>query len=228
MSLWIVAVVGLAGAAAVGLARAFARRRQPKNVAVPIFLRGGEGEPGALPDGHLLLPPSESMARKRGSLALFPFQLGDVMTRPNGESAWLSSVAILFEDGPVAALYVAPDTDADAYVFVRVAPKRQVFWLAGQSMEEARAHGLLVSGEPPSRLPWPAPLERVRRYSAGVELLGASAPDFPPRVTCAEYTDGVGRRALLLVDGERAWLYVGESLENEALNVLGPGTATDE
>ena len=120
-------IAGASGAVAVG--RWLGRRREG-----PVEAETETKPPATEGDGEddakkAKKPVKRTAEGPQGHLEGFPCQLGDVVMRMTGEEAWLAGGLVLCEEGPVAALFVAPDAGHDCAIYVRPQPREAVFWL---------------------------------------------------------------------------------------------------
>lgn len=153
----------------------------------------------------------------------FPCQLGDVIMRLTGEEAWLAGGLVLCEEGPVAALFVAPDAGHDCAIYVRPQPREAVYWLAPLD-----PGSVLVGGEPPTSVEHDGiRFDRVRRLPLRPRRIGVGAPDLGDAIVLAEYASA-GSERLLVMKGTIgvSHAYRGEELERSTYEVIASGKAT--
>jgi hypothetical protein len=153
----------------------------------------------------------------------FPCQLGDVLMRITGEEAWLAGGLVLSEEGPVAALFVAPEAGHDIAIYVRPQPREAVYW-----MEPLDPSAVLVGGEPPSSVEHGGiRFDRVRRLPLRPKRIGVGAPDVGDAVVLAEYASAGSERLLVMrsnLGTSRA--FRGEELEPSSFEVIASGKST--
>jgi hypothetical protein len=156
-------------------------------------------------------------------LAGFVCKLGDVIVRRvEGDDAWLAGALVFSEEQPVAALFIAPDTDGGRAVLVPGPSQSTLTWLG--PLEAAR---LQVAGEPPRALEHAGThFERTRRLPVRVQRLGEGAPQIGVTAIVAEYAGRGPERLVVVVgvDGALAWR--GVSLTEEEYDVLPGGAST--
>ena len=208
-------VAGTGGAVALG--RWLSRRRE------------STGEPEAA--GAAAAPVGESPGSKstrtiegpHAHLEGFPCQLGDVVLRLTGEEAWLAGGLVLWEDTPVAALFVAPDAGHDCAIYVRPRPREALFW-----MEPLDPAAVLVAGEPPSSVEQGGiRFDRVRRLPLRPRRIGLGAPDVGDAVVLAEYASAGSERLLVMRSTSgSSHAYRGEELEVSSYEVIASGKST--
>ena len=153
----------------------------------------------------------------------FPCQLGDVVMRLTGEEAWLAGGLVLCEEGPVAALFVAPDAGHDCALYVRPQPREAIFWLCPLDPS-----AVLVGGEPPSSVEHGGiRFDRVRRLPLRPRRIGVGAPDLGDSLILAEYSSA-GSERLLVMKGSTgvSQAYRGEELEQSTYEVIASGKST--
>lgn len=153
----------------------------------------------------------------------FPCQLGDVVMRLTGEEAWLAGGLVLCEEGPVAALFVAPDAGHDCALYVRPQPREAIFWLCPLDPS-----AVLVGGEPPSSVEHGGiRFDRVRRLPLRPRRIGVGAPDLGDSLILAEYASA-GSERLLVMKGSLgvSQAYRGEELERSTYEVIASGKST--
>jgi len=156
------------------------------------------------------------------SLEGFPCQLGDVLTRPGGDEAWLAGAVVFSEDVPVAVLFIAPDAGHDRAIYVRREPDAPYFWL--RPVEDK---SLVAAAEPPSALEHAGVrFERKRRLPLRAKRIGTGAPDLGEEVLVAEYGSPGTERMVVVQHGGRARAFHGDMLEPNMIDVLPSGKST--
>lgn len=168
-------------------------------------------------------PAKRTIEGPHAHLEGFPCQLGDVLMRLTGEEAWLAGGLVLSEEGPVAALFVAPEAGQDCVIYVRPPPREAVFWMAPLD-----PGAVLVGGEPPSSVEHRGiRFERERRLPLRPKRIGVGAPDVGDAVVLAEYTSA-GRERLLVMRSTTgvSHAYRGEELEISSYEVIPSGKST--
>ena len=157
----------------------------------------------------------------------FPCQLGDVILRLTGEEAWLAGGLVLCEEGPVAALFVAPDAGHDCAIYVRPQPREAVYW-----MQPLDPGAVLVGGEPPSSVEHGGiRFDRARRLPLRPRRIGVGAPDVGDAVVLAEYASAGSERLLVMRSTSGvSRAYRGEELDASSYEVIpsGRGTLDDD
>jgi hypothetical protein len=184
---------------------------------------GGETTAGAAPKPETKKSPRRTAEGPQAHLEGFPCQLGDVLMRLTGEEAWLAGGLVLSEEGPVAALFVAPDAVRDCAIYVRPPPREAVFW-----MTPLDPGAVLVGGEPPSSVEHGGiRFDRVRRLPLRPKRIGVGAPDVGDAVVLAEYASAGAERLLVMrsTAGD-ARAYRGEELEPSSYEVIASGRST--
>jgi hypothetical protein len=168
-------------------------------------------------------PAKRALEGPHAHLEGFPCQLGDVLMRLTGEEAWLAGGLVLSEEGPVAALFVAPDAGHDCAIYVRPQPREAVFW-----MEPLDPGAVLVGGEPPSSVEHRGiRFERVRRLPLRPKRIGIGAPDVGDAVVLAEYASAGSERLLVMRSTTGvSHAYRGEELEVSSYEVIASGKST--
>jgi hypothetical protein len=153
----------------------------------------------------------------------FPCQLGDVLLRLTGEEAWLAGGLVLCEEGPVAALFVAPDAVHDCAIYVRPQPREAVFW-----MQPLDPGAVLVGGEPPSSVEHGGiRFDRARRLPLRPRRIGVGAPDVGDAVVLAEYASAGSERLLVMRSTTgTSYAYRGEELDPASYEVIPSGRST--
>jgi hypothetical protein len=227
-------IAGTSGAVAVG--RWLSRRQTGATEPQPAGGDGTTGDTRDAKDGDA--PPSASAdpakkaTKKPAKRALegphahlegFPCQLGDVLMRLTGEEAWLAGALVLSEEGPVAALFVAPDAGHDCAIYVRPQPREAVFWMAPLD-----PGAVLVGGEPPSSVEHAGiRFDRVRRLPLRPKRIGVGAPDVGDAVVLAEYASAGSERLLVMRSTTGvSHAYRGEELEISSYEVIASGRST--
>lgn len=163
-------------------------------------------------------------ARDTTSLEGFPCQLGDVLTRPGGDEAWLAGAIVFAEDVPVAVLFIAPDAGHDRAIYVRREADAPFFWL-----KPVDSKTLMSSSEPPSALEHEGVrFERRRRLPLRAKRIGTGAPDVGDEVLVAEYGSPGTERMIVVQHAGRARVFHGDMLEASMIDVLPSGKATLE
>ena len=172
-------------------------------------------------------PPKEVSAVKdppkdATSLEGFPCQLGDVLTRPGGDEAWLAGAVVFSEDVAVSVLFIAPDAGHDRAIYVRREPDAPYFWL-----KPVDDKALASSAEPPSALEHEGVrFERRRRLPLRAKRIGTGAPDVGEEVLVAEYGSPGTERMLVVHHAGRARAFHGDMLEASMIDVLPSGKST--
>ena len=177
-------------------------------------------------------PPRDDAAKKparrtaegpQAHLEGFPCQLGDVLMRLTGEEAWLAGGIVLSEEGPVAALFVAPDAGHDCAIYARPQPREAVFWL-----EPLDPGAVLVGGEPPTSVEHGGiRFDRVRRLPLRPKRIGVGAPDVGDAVVLAEYSSAGSERLLVMRSASGAsHAFRGVELEPSSYEVIASGRST--
>lgn len=158
------------------------------------------------------------------SLDGFPCQLGDVLTRPGGDEAWLAGAVVFSEDVPVSVLFIAPDAGHDRAIYVRKEPESPYFWL--KPVEEK---SLVAAAEPPSAIEHRGVrFERRRRLPLRAKRIGTGAPDLGEEVLVAEYGSPGTERMVVVQHGGRSRAFHGDMLEPGIVDVLPSGKSTLE
>jgi hypothetical protein len=155
--------------------------------------------------------------------ASFPCKLGDVVVRfAEGDEAWLAGAMLLEEEGPVAALFVAPEAGGDRAVFVRDAVGAGMTWLA----PIARG-ALAVPREPPHALEHEGVrYERARRLPVRVSRVGSGVPTVGDRAIVAEYAGPANLRLLVVAGTAETLAWKGVALTEGEYDVLPGGKET--
>jgi hypothetical protein len=162
--------------------------------------------------------PEEGTRAERDSPAVFPFGLGDVVVRTmERDEAWLAGGLVFEEEGPVAALFVAPEAGGDRALFVREGADG-LTWLGALA-----AADVAWKGEPPHAIEQGGVrFERVRRLPVRVRRIGTGAPNAGGRAIVAEYS-GPGAERIVVVAGDGQTLaWIGVAVGREGYEVL-PG-----
>jgi hypothetical protein len=178
---------------------------------------GPQSKPGE-PD------PIESPPATSGDLtAALPCHLGDVVVRTaEHDEAWLAAAIVFEEQGPIGALFVAPEAGADRAVFAREGTDT-ILWLAALGAQTT------LGGEPPSTFEHAGVhYQRIRRLPVRAVRRGAGAPSVGERAIVAEYDAPSDARLLIVVGSEQALAWVGVALEKSDYDVLPGGKATLE
>ena len=90
-------------------------------------------------------PSAAAAALSEGdSLDGFPCHLGDVLTRPGGDEAWLAGGVVFSEDVPVAVLFIAPDAGHDRAIYVRREPEAAFLWMKPVGSSNQRSMTFIV------------------------------------------------------------------------------------
>jgi len=167
--------------------------------------------------------PRRTAEGAQAHLEGFPCQLGDVLMRLTGEEAWLAGGLVLSEEGPVAALFVAPDAGHDCAIYARPAPREAIFWL-----EPLDPGAVLVGGEPPTSVEHGGiRFDRVRRLPLRPKRIGVGAPDVGDAVVLAEYASAGSERLLVMRSTTGAsHAFRGVELEPSSYEVIASGRAT--
>lgn len=155
----------------------------------------------------------------------FPCKLGDVVVRfAEGDEAWLAGAMLFEEDGPVAALFVAPEAGGDRAVFVRDAVGAGMTWLA----PVARG-ALAVPREPPHALEHEGVrYERARRLPVRVSRVGSGVPTVGDTAIVAEYAGPANLRLLVVAGTAETLAWKGAALTEGEYDVLPGGKETLE
>ena len=186
---------------------------------------GGEGPPpAAAPAAAPAAPGPPAPSPTSDALEGFPCQLGDVLTRPGGDEAWLAGGLVLSEDVPVAVLFIAPDAGHDRAIYARRETDAPFLWLKPVDP------GALVSlAEPPSSIEHEGVrFERRRRLPLSARRIGTGAPDVGSSVIVAEYASPGTERMLVVQHDGRARVWHGDMLEPGMVDVLPSGRSTFE
>jgi hypothetical protein len=168
-------------------------------------------------------PAARKIEGPQGHLEGFPCQLGDVLLRLTGEEAWLAGGLVLSEEGPVAALFVAPDAGHDCAIYARPRPREAICW-----MEPLDPGAVLVGGEPPNAVEHGGiRFDRVRRLPLRPKRIGVGAPDAGDALILAEYASaGSERLVVMKCTSGASFAYRGEELEASTYEVIPSGRAT--
>jgi hypothetical protein len=168
-------------------------------------------------------PAARKVEGPHAHLEGFPCQLGDVLLRLTGEEAWLAGGLVLSEEGPVAALFVAPDAGHDCAIYARPRPREAIYW-----MEPLDPGAVLVGGEPPNAVEQGGiRFDRVRRLPLRPKRIGVGAPDAGDAVILAEYASaGSERLVVMKCTSGASFAYRGEELEASTYEVIPSGRAT--
>ncbi|HRH01209.1 MAG TPA: hypothetical protein PLR99_33460 [Polyangiaceae bacterium] len=154
----------------------------------------------------------------------FPCQLGDVLTRPGGDEAWLAGALVLSEDVPVAVLFIAPDAGHDRAIYTRREADAPFLWL-----KPVDAGDLVSLAEPPSSIEHEGVrFERRRRLPLSARRIGTGAPDVGASVIVAEYASPGTERMLVMQHEGRSRVWHGDMLEPGMVDVLPSGRSTLE
>ena len=173
------------------------------------------------------VPATPAVVRRaetsQGHLVGFPCQLGDVVMRLTGEEAWLAGGVVFSEEGPVAALFVAPEAVHDCTIYARPAPREALYWMAALD-----PGAVLVGGEPPTSVEHGGiRFERVRRLPLRPKRIGVGAPDVGDALVLAEYSSAGSERLLVLKSSSgTSFAYRGEELEPSSYEVIASGRST--
>jgi hypothetical protein len=170
-------------------------------------------------------PELEAGHTRRDEPSSFPCRLGDVVVRlAEGDEAWLAGAMMLEEDGPVAALFVAPEAGGDRAVFVRDAVGAGMTWLA------PLARGALaVTREPPHALEHEGVrYERARRLPVRVSRVGSGVPTVGDHAIVAEYAGPANLRLLVVAGTSETLAWKGVTLKEGEYDVLPGGKDTLE
>lgn len=216
-------IAGSSGAVAVG--RWLSRRQEVTKHAKPETesTADAEARARAANDAEAKKPTKRTAEGPQAHLEGFPCQLGDVLLRLTGEEAWLAGGLVLSEEGPVAALFVAPDAVHDRAIYVRPQPREAVYW-----MVPLDPGAVLVGGEPPSSVEHGGiRFDRVRRLPLRPKRIGVGAPDVGDAVILAEYASAGSERLLVMRSTSGvARAYRGEELEPSSFEVIASGRST--
>ena len=221
-------VVAGASGAAVAVGRWFARRRngaiEPKPAEVEVegsapAVAAKKGEEGTTTKK----PVKRTAEGPQAHLEGFPCQLGDVLMRLTGEEAWLAGGIVLSEEGPVAALFVAPSAGHDWAIYVRPQPREAIFWL-----EPLDPGAVLVGGEPPTSVEQGGiRFDRVRRLPLRPKRIGTGAPDLGDALVLAEYASAGSERLIVMRSTSGAsHAFRGVELEPSSYEVIASGRST--
>jgi len=174
-------------------------------------IRGRTAAPG---------PDREAPALGHEVPSRFPCALGDVVIRfAEGDEAWLGGAMMLEEDGPVAALFVAPEAGGDRAVFVRDAAGAGMTWLAPIAQG-----ALAVPREPPHALDHEGiRYERARRLPVRVSRVGVGVPTVGDSAIVAEYAGPANLRLLVVAGTAQTLAWKGVALMEGEYDVL-PGS----
>jgi hypothetical protein len=215
-------IAGPSGAVAVG--RWLSRRREGASETKPEGAGGTDGTAdGSRKESDSGTAPKRTAEGPHAHLEGFPCQLGDVVIRVTGEEAWLAGGLVLCEEGPVAALFVAPDARSDCALYVRPRPRESVFW-----MKPLDAGAVLVGGEPPSSVEHGGiRFDRVRRLPLRPRRIGVGAPVLGDALILAEDAS-VGAERLIVMRGTSgtSCAFRGEELEPGSYEVIASGRST--
>jgi hypothetical protein len=167
-------------------------------------------------------PPPEAKPSGADSLRSFPCRLGDVVVRTaERDEAWLAGALIFEEEGPVAALFVAPEAGADRALFARDG-EETLTWLSPLPIAE-----LALTADPPHVLEHKGlRFERVRRLPVRVARVGSGAPSVGERAVVAEYAGPGAERIVVVAGNERTLAWTGAMLRPSEYDVLPGGKAT--
>lgn len=166
--------------------------------------------------------PAVKKADPSISLDGFPCQLGDVVTRPGGDEAWLAGGIVFSEDVAVSVLFIAPDAGHDRAIYVRKEADSPYFWL-----KPVDAKSLVSASEPPSALEHEGVrFERKRRLPLRARRIGSGAPDVGDEVLVAEYGSPGTERMLVVQHAGHARVWHGDMLESSMIDVLPSGKST--
>ncbi|MGO9837241.1 MAG: hypothetical protein ACLP1X_23850 [Polyangiaceae bacterium] len=117
--------------------------------------------------------------------------------------AWLAGALVLSEQGPVAALFIAPEVGGDQALYVEARARSTVTWLT------PLAEGALAIGvEPPHTIEYGGNrFARRRRLPVGVLRVGEHVPAFDGNAIVAEYAGPGAQRIVVLIGrcGTLAW-----------------------
>lgn len=216
-------VAGASGAVAVG--RWLSRRRESTVETKP---DGDSAPPADATTPAAAAPPPKKPVKRTAEgphahLEGFPCQLGDVLMRLTGEEAWLAGGLVLSEEGPVAALFVAPDAGHDCAIYARPQPREAIFWLAPLD-----PGAVLVGGEPPTSVEHEGiRFDRVRRLPLRPRRIGVGAPDVGDAVVLAEYASAGAERLLVMRSSSgTSHAFRGVELEPSSYEVIASGRST--
>lgn len=164
-------------------------------------------------------PPASSVDATAG----LPCQLGDVVVRTaEHDEAWLAAAIVFEEQGPIGALFVAPEAGVDRAVFAREGTDT-ILWLAALGPQAA------LGAEPPSTFEHgDVHYQRIRRLPVRAVRRGAGAPSVGDRAIVAEYDAPTDARLLIVAGSERVLAWAGVALEKSDYDVLPSGKATLE
>jgi hypothetical protein len=168
----------------------------------------------------LPMPPAGQPAPTR-----FPCQLGDVVVRlAEGDEAWLAGAMMLEEEGPVAALFVAPEAGGDRAIFVRDAVGAGMIWLA-----PIDRGALMVTPEPQHTLEHEGVrYERARRLPVRVARVGSGVPFVGDHAIVAEYAGPSNLRLVVVAGTSETLAWKGVTLNDGEYDVLPGGKETLE
>jgi hypothetical protein len=152
-----------------------------------------------------------------------PCHLGDVIVRTaERDEAWLAAALVFEEQGPIGALFVAPEAGVDRAVFARQGSDT-ILWLT------ALGEQVGLGTEPPSTFEHEGlRYQRIRRLPVRAVRQGAGAPTIGDRAVVAEYDAPTDGRLLIVAGGERALAWAGVALEKSDYDVLPGGKSTLE
>ncbi|HEY4015110.1 MAG TPA: hypothetical protein VGM06_17320 [Polyangiaceae bacterium] len=190
-------------------------------VAVGRWLARSIGRPENTPDDA---GPRESVPAPPANVVDgLPCHLGDVIVRTaERDEAWLAAALVFEEQGPMGALFVAPEAGADRAVFARQGTEA-ILWLTALGEQAG------LGTEPPSTFEHEGlRYQRIRRLPVRAVRQGAGAPSVGDRAVVAEYDAPNDARLLIVAGGERALAWAGVVLEKSDYDVLPGGKATLE
>jgi hypothetical protein len=172
--------------------------------------------------------PAESAERSRAAsqdpFACFPCKVGDVVVRKSepGE-AWLAGALVLSEQGPVAALFIAPEVGGDRALYIEARAKSTVTWLT------PLAEGVLAIGvEPPHTIENGGNrFARRRRLPVGVHRVGEHVPAFDGNAIVAEYAGPGAQRIVVLIGKYETLAWQGVALSEGEYDVLSGAEAPE-
>jgi hypothetical protein len=164
-------------------------------------------------------PPVLKGEAEGALFAAFPCKVGDVVMRSaERDELWLAGALVFREEGPVAALFAAPEAGGDRALFVRAVPGAGVVWLSPLPAAVVRS-----TGDPPHAVEVDGVrYERARRLPVSVSRVGSGAPAAGDRAIVAEYTGPANARLLVVAGSDSTLAWRGVALADGEYDVL-PG-----
>jgi hypothetical protein len=148
-------------------------------------------------------------------LEAFSCRLGDVVVRrAERDEAWLAGALVFEEEGPVAALFIAPEAGRDRALFVHRA-EEGLLWLS-----PLRPAPLLPRDPPLTIEHGGVRFERRRRLPVRVRTLGTHVPTVGGNAVVAEYRGPGADRMVALAAEQQTWVWVGIALRNGDYDLL--------